>query len=206
MVPALIIGAHTVGLSVIRALGSQGVPVVVAHYDDKDMGQVSKYVQESIPCPHPEKDADQFMDFLLERASRLGGGLWCRRLTPRCRRCPGTRQHSSSTTSWDARNGKSPSCSWTRSVRTPWRKRAGVPAPKTVSPAFPRRRREIRRGRPVPVSGEALTRPPVLRSLSQEDGEGGESRPDGCSIQRSDPSRLRSDACKSSSPAIPHTG
>ena len=36
MEPALVLGAHTVGLGVVRALGSKGVPVIAVHYDDKD--------------------------------------------------------------------------------------------------------------------------------------------------------------------------
>ncbi len=73
--PAIVISTHTTGLAVIRALGRQGVPVFAMHYDDADIGLVSKYVQERIPAPHPEKSEEEFIGLLLDRAATLGGGL-----------------------------------------------------------------------------------------------------------------------------------
>jgi len=75
MEPAIVLGTHTVGLGVIRALGSMGVPVIAIYYDAKDMGYVSRYVQESIRAPHPENCEDQFIQFLIGCASRFGGGV-----------------------------------------------------------------------------------------------------------------------------------
>lgn len=75
MEPALVIGSHAVGLGVARALGSMGVPVIAAHYDDKDMGYVSKYVTESVPTPHPEDSEDEFIGFLVDCATRYGGSF-----------------------------------------------------------------------------------------------------------------------------------
>lgn len=73
--PAIVLSTHTMGLGVIRALGIMGVPVIAVYYDDSDMGYVSKYVEESIYAPHPEKFKDQFVDLLIENASRFDGSL-----------------------------------------------------------------------------------------------------------------------------------
>lgn len=73
--PAIVLSTHTMGLGVIRALGVMEVPVIAVYYDARDMGYVSKYVKESIYAPHPEKSQDEFIDVLLNCASRFGGGL-----------------------------------------------------------------------------------------------------------------------------------
>jgi predicted ATP-grasp superfamily ATP-dependent carboligase len=52
-----------------------GVPVIAVYYDKSDMGYVSKYVEESILVPHPEQHEHQFVDFLIENATRFGNGL-----------------------------------------------------------------------------------------------------------------------------------
>jgi D-aspartate ligase len=76
MVPAIVLGSHTMGLAVIRALGMMGVPIIVVVYDEReDMGYVSKYVTERILAPHPEKFEDQFIDVLEKSAARLSGSL-----------------------------------------------------------------------------------------------------------------------------------
>ncbi len=76
MKPAIVLGAHTMGLAVIRSLGVMGVPVIAIYYDrHKDMGYVSKYVKHSICAPHPEREEKRFLELLLECAPRFGGGL-----------------------------------------------------------------------------------------------------------------------------------
>ncbi len=70
MTPAVVIGTHTMGLGVIRALGRMGVPIIAVYYNQSDMGYVSKYVQEAIHCPHPELNTDQFMETLFQIGSR----------------------------------------------------------------------------------------------------------------------------------------
>jgi D-aspartate ligase len=76
MVPAIVLGSHTMGLAVIRALGIMGVPIIVVVYDEReDMGYVSKYVTEKILAPHPEKFEDQFIDVLEKYAARFSGSL-----------------------------------------------------------------------------------------------------------------------------------
>lgn len=74
--PAIVLGTHTMGLGVIRALGRMGVPIVAVYYERlKDMGYVSKYVNHQVYVPHPEQAEDEFLTKLLELAPRFSGGL-----------------------------------------------------------------------------------------------------------------------------------
>jgi D-aspartate ligase len=75
MKPAVIIGTHTMGLGVIRALGIMGVPVIALYYKKGDMGFVSKYVRERFQIPHPEADEDRFLEYLISIATRFPGSL-----------------------------------------------------------------------------------------------------------------------------------
>lgn len=70
MKPAVILGTHTMGLGVIRALGSMGVPVIAVYYNRDDMGYVSRYVSERFYFPHPEQDESLFVEKLIDLASR----------------------------------------------------------------------------------------------------------------------------------------
>ncbi len=75
-IPAIILGSHTMGLAVIRALGGMQVPVVVLVYDEQeDMGHVSRYVTEKITAPHPETHEEHFIELLLKLADRFQGSL-----------------------------------------------------------------------------------------------------------------------------------
>ncbi|MBO0878455.1 MAG: ATP-grasp domain-containing protein, partial [Pseudonocardia sp.] len=75
MRPVVVVGGYTPGLAVIRALGSRGVPVVVARYDKRDMGQASKFVHEWLDCPHPESGGSRFVEFLAGLAARYPGAM-----------------------------------------------------------------------------------------------------------------------------------
>jgi D-aspartate ligase len=75
MKPAVVLSTHTMGLGVIRALGMQGVPVIAYHYNDKDMGYVSKYITKQIRVPHPEHDEKLFIATLVAHGAQFGGGL-----------------------------------------------------------------------------------------------------------------------------------
>lgn len=76
MIPAFVLGSHTMGLAVIRALGMMQAPVVAALWDEKeDMGYASKYVREVVRVPHPEQCEEQFIDLLMQLSRRLGGAL-----------------------------------------------------------------------------------------------------------------------------------
>lgn len=63
------------GLGVVRALGIMGVPVVLVHYDERDMAHVSRYVAEAISAPHPEKNREAFIRLLMNCAERFSGGI-----------------------------------------------------------------------------------------------------------------------------------
>lgn len=75
MIPVVVVGGYTPGLAVIRALGSQGVPVVVARYHKRDMGQASRFVHELVNCPHPEFEESRWVEFLLGLAARYPGAM-----------------------------------------------------------------------------------------------------------------------------------
>lgn len=66
---------HTSGLAVIRSLGSRGVPVAVADYDERGFADASRFVRRRIRVPHPEQDEEAFVQSLLARAAELSGGL-----------------------------------------------------------------------------------------------------------------------------------
>jgi D-aspartate ligase len=74
-VPAIILGTHTMGLGVIRALGEKGVPIVAVYYDAHDVGYVSRYVTEKIRAPHPEHQESAFIDLLIEMAGKYAGAV-----------------------------------------------------------------------------------------------------------------------------------
>jgi len=75
MRPAIVLSTHTMGLGVIRALGIMGVPIIAVYYDSSDMGYLSEYVKEKIYAPHPVKAEGQFIDLLIDSATRFSGGL-----------------------------------------------------------------------------------------------------------------------------------
>lgn len=75
MNPAIILSTNKMGLGVIRGLGTMGVPVVAIYYDPYDMGYLSKYVNERIHAPHPERFEDQFVELLVKIAARFRGSL-----------------------------------------------------------------------------------------------------------------------------------
>ena len=68
LVPAVVLTAHVMGYGVIRALGQQGVPIDVFYYDERDVGQFSRYVRRRVKAPHPEFYEDAFVRFLMETA------------------------------------------------------------------------------------------------------------------------------------------
>ncbi len=72
MLPIVVIGTHTVGLGVIRALSGLGVPVIGVYYDPKDMGYLSNQLTERVLVPHPELRETEFVRFLLALSDRLG--------------------------------------------------------------------------------------------------------------------------------------
>ncbi len=75
MKPAILLSGYTNALGVARSLGSMGVPVIMVHYDERDMGHVSKYVKDNIIAPHPEREEAKFIGLLLECSDRFKGGV-----------------------------------------------------------------------------------------------------------------------------------
>ncbi len=69
---AVVLGAnYYIGLSIIRCLGRQGVPVVVMEYAQKNSyGLKSKYVSEKHIVPHYKKEEDKFINYLLNYAKK----------------------------------------------------------------------------------------------------------------------------------------
>jgi predicted ATP-grasp superfamily ATP-dependent carboligase len=63
---AIVISGTTVSLGVVRALGKQGVPVVVVHYEDSDIACFSRYAISRERVPHPEHSEEQFMEALIK--------------------------------------------------------------------------------------------------------------------------------------------
>ena len=75
MTPAIVLSSHTIGLGLIRALGIAGVPVIVVYYDKNNMGYVSKYVNNSIFAPHPERNEKEYINLLLDLAKDYRGSV-----------------------------------------------------------------------------------------------------------------------------------
>ena len=73
--PAVVVSGHTMALVVVRALGKAGVPVVVAHYDERDIAHTSRYAAGELRTPNPEAHEVLFVKALLEAESRLGGSV-----------------------------------------------------------------------------------------------------------------------------------
>ena len=67
------VSGHTMALAVVRALGEAGVPVVVLHYDARDIAQASRYVVADIRVPHPAHDEGRFIEALIETGQRFDG-------------------------------------------------------------------------------------------------------------------------------------
>jgi D-aspartate ligase len=75
MLPAVVLSAHTMGLGVIRSLGSMGIPVRSIYYEKNDMGYVSRYVSDRRHFCHPERHEQEFIERLLEYSKTCQGAL-----------------------------------------------------------------------------------------------------------------------------------
>mgnify|MGYP001016212190 FL=1 len=69
---AVVLGTnYYVGLSIIRCLGREGVPVVAVDYSEESRyGAKSKYVSEKHIAPHYKEDPKGLLNFLLEYAKK----------------------------------------------------------------------------------------------------------------------------------------
>ena len=73
--PIIILGAHTVGLGVLRAFKQMDVERVVLSYDANDMGRNSRYISRLLDAPHPESQQEQFIGFLIKLAKEYTGAM-----------------------------------------------------------------------------------------------------------------------------------
>lgn len=74
--PAVIIlGAHTVGLGVLRAFKHMNIDKIVVSYDPNDMGRYSRYITHLYDAPHPETQQDDFIAFLIKLADTYSGAM-----------------------------------------------------------------------------------------------------------------------------------
>ncbi|PRY82327.1 carboxylate--amine ligase [Alkalibacterium olivapovliticus] len=69
---AVVLGCnYYIGLSIIRCLGQEGIPVTGVHYQEEGAYAFkSKYLTEKLIAPHHEKEAEQFKDFLIDYAKK----------------------------------------------------------------------------------------------------------------------------------------
>ncbi len=75
MKKAIVLPAHVAGLGVIRSLGKMDVPVVAMHYEEREMGYVSKHVVQSIHVPHPVSQEADFIGCLIEHGHVCENGI-----------------------------------------------------------------------------------------------------------------------------------
>src|SRR5256885_15656584 len=60
LTPAIVLGAETAALGVVRALGRHGVPVVVLHYGSTDTAHRSRYVNARARTNPPHENEAAF--------------------------------------------------------------------------------------------------------------------------------------------------
>ena len=75
MIPAIILSAQTQALGVVRALGMQGVPLVVVHYHPCDMAHRSRYATKTLAAPDPQHNEADFVARIMELASEWKGAV-----------------------------------------------------------------------------------------------------------------------------------
>lgn len=72
LLPAVVVSGYTMGLGVIRSLGTRGVKVVVAQYHASDIGQHSRYVAETVRVADPNRHEDAFVQDLMALGESIG--------------------------------------------------------------------------------------------------------------------------------------
>ena len=75
LTPAIVLGAETAALGVVRALGRHGVPVVVLHYGSTDTAHRSRYVNARARITPPHENEAGFVADVIASVQRYGGGL-----------------------------------------------------------------------------------------------------------------------------------
>src|SRR5256885_12289598 len=74
LTPAIVLGAETAALGVVRALGRHGVPVVVLHYGSTDTAHRSRYVNARARITPPHENEAGFVADVIASVQRYGGG------------------------------------------------------------------------------------------------------------------------------------
>ena len=73
--PSIVLGTHTMGYGVIRALGIMNIPIIAVYYEKADMGYLSKYVKHKIKTVAPQEKEEEFINCLLDLGRNFGRGL-----------------------------------------------------------------------------------------------------------------------------------
>jgi D-aspartate ligase len=73
--PAVILGCHKIGWSIIRSLGEAGIKSTAVFYNNKEFGRFSRYVSLKLICPDPNVDEKSFIAFLMNPPRSLEGGV-----------------------------------------------------------------------------------------------------------------------------------
>lgn len=71
----IVLGAHYGALSVVRALGREGLHVILAASDSHDHACHSKFVSELVVAPDPADGGDELLEVLTETKRDWGGAL-----------------------------------------------------------------------------------------------------------------------------------
>ena len=73
--PILIVGAHTMGLALLRAFKDMNIERIFISFDQDDMGRVSRYATKVFDAPDPETRSDEFLDLLIRLAKIYPGAV-----------------------------------------------------------------------------------------------------------------------------------
>lgn len=71
----IVVGCSIPGYGVIRALTDKNIEIIGLTYARKDTAQLSRYVSEVVHIPVPEENEQQFVEHLIQNASRWEGAL-----------------------------------------------------------------------------------------------------------------------------------
>jgi D-aspartate ligase len=73
--PIIIVGGHTMGLAVVRALSNLDIERILVSYDRNDIARVSHYVTQLFDSPNPQTHPEEFVGFLIQLAKVFSGSL-----------------------------------------------------------------------------------------------------------------------------------
>ena len=72
---AIVTGSNELGLSIIKGLGKKKIPIIALYYDEEDVGQYSKYVENKVKSPSPRTNPDEFLRFLIKQGKEWQGSF-----------------------------------------------------------------------------------------------------------------------------------